>query len=197
MKFFMKKENVDKYIEMIEDYDGTWLLNKLGEFLKLGASLLELGMGAGKDLDILSRNYNVIGSDNSEIFLDRYRKLNTGIKVINLDAIEMNIYEKFDCIYSNKVLHHLTREDFIKSIKNQKKNLNEDGIIFMTLWRGKYKEEMMFNDEVRFTYYLESDIEEIVKDDYEVVHMEAYKEFEEEENDSLLVVLKRNQKHER
>lgn len=192
MKFFMKKENVDKYIEMIEDYDGTWLLNKLGEFLKLGASLLELGMGAGKDLDILSRNYNVIGSDNSEIFLDRYRKLNTGIKVINLDAIEMNIYEKFDCIYSNKVLHHLTREDFIKSIKNQKKNLNEDGIIFMTLWRGKYKEEMMFNDEVRFTYYLESDIEEIVKDDYEVVHMEAYKEFEEEENDSLLVVLKRN-----
>lgn len=189
MDFFKNKENVDKYIEMVKDYDGTWLINKIDDYLEKECSLLELGMGPGTDLQILSRKYKVVGSDNSSIFIEKFNKKNTGIEAIYIDAKEMNTDRKFDCIYSNKVLHHLKKSEFIESIKNQNKNLNQGGIIFMTLWRGEYREEIMFDGEVRFTYYLESDIKEIVEKDYNILCLETYNECD--KNDSLLVVLRK------
>lgn len=189
MKFFMNEQNVDKYIDMVKEYDASWIVNKLKDYLPKGSSLLELGMGPGKDLELIAKDYKVVGSDNSQVFIDKFNEKNNGIEAIYVDAIEMNIDRKFDCIYSNKVLHHLTKKDFIKSIENQKKNLNPEGIIFMTLWKGEHKEEMMFNDEVRFTYYLEDDIKEIAKNKFDIVVMETYTECE--TDDSLLVVLKR------
>ena len=191
MKFFMNEENVNKYIEMTKEYDPSWIVGKVRDYLTEGSTLLELGMGEGKDLDLLSKYYDVIGTDNSEIFIEKYKAKDTGIEVICMDAVEMNIDVKVDCIYSNKVLHHLTKDDFIKSLYNQFKILNDDGIIFMTLWRDEFKEETMHNGEIRFTYYLEDDIREIVKEKYEIVNIQVYTEFEEAEDDSLLIVLKK------
>ena len=48
-------------------------------------------MGPGKDVDLLSKYFNVTGSDNSEIFLERYRKRNPDADLILLDAAEMQI----------------------------------------------------------------------------------------------------------
>ncbi len=189
MNFFMKEENVDKYIKMVKDYDSSEIINKLRQYLKEGSSLLELGMGPGKDLEMLSKFYKVVGSDNSPVFIDKFNSKGTSIEVILLDAIEMNTEKKFDCIYSNKVLQHLTKKDFMKSLKNQIKNLNNNGIVFMTLWKGTHREEIEFNGEIRFTYYLEEDIREIVKDDYEIVKLESYTE--EANEDSLLAVLRK------
>ncbi len=191
MKFFMKEENVNQYIEMTREYDPTSIVNKVKKYLPKGSTLLELGMGEGRDLELLSKEYKVVGSDNSEVFVNKYKEKNKGIEVLPIDAIMMNTGRTFDCIYSNKVLHHLTKKDFIKSLELQKNNLNNKGIIFMTLWNGEYREEIMFDGEIRFTYYLENDIREIVKNDYDIVTIETYNEFEEHENDSLLVILRK------
>ncbi len=191
MKFFMKEENVNQYIEMTREYDPTSIVNKVKKYLPKGSTLLELGMGEGRDLELLSKEYKVVGSDNSEVFINKYKEKNKGIEVLPIDAIMMNTERTFDCIYSNKVLHHLTKKDFIKSLNLQKNNLNNKGIIFMTLWNGEYREEIMFDGEIRFTYYLENDIREIVKNDYDIVTIETYNEFEEHENDSLLVILRK------
>ncbi len=191
MKFFMKEENVNQYIEMTREYDPTSIVNKVKKYLPKGSTLLELGMGEGRDLELLSKEYKVVGSDNSEVFVNKYKEKNKGIEVLPIDAIMMNTERTFDCIYSNKVLHHLTKKDFIKSLELQKNNLNNKGIIFMTLWNGEYREEIMFDGEIRFTYYLENDIREIVKNDYDIVTIETYNEFEEHENDSLLVILRK------
>lgn len=191
MKFFMKEENVNQYIEMTKEYDPTSIVNKVKKYLPKGSTLLELGMGEGRDLELLSKEYKVVGSDNSEVFINKYKEKNKGIEVLPIDAIMMNTERTFDCIYSNKVLHHLTKKDFIKSLNLQKNNLNNKGIIFMTLWNGEYREEIMFDGEIRFTYYLENDIREIVKNDYDIVTIETYNEFEEHENDSLLVILRK------
>lgn len=189
MKFFMKEENVDKYIKMVKDYDSSNIINKLRMYLEDGASLLELGMGPGKDLEMLSKYYKVVGSDNSPVFIDKFNSKGNNIEAILLDAIEMNTTRKFDCIYSNKVLQHLTKKEFIESLKNQIKNLNDEGIIFMTLWKGTHREEIEFNGEIRFTYYLEEDIRELVSEDYEIIVLQSYAE--ETNDDSLLVVLKK------
>lgn len=46
----------------------------LTQRLPSGASVLELGMGPGFDLDLLRKNYEVAGSDDSQFFLDGYRE---------------------------------------------------------------------------------------------------------------------------
>ncbi len=188
MEYFKKRENVQKYKEMVGEHDGSWLIEKLSVYLNNGNTVLELGMGLGLDFELLSKKYAVTGTDNSPIFVEDYKNKNPKADIVLLDAIHVDINKNFDCIFSNKVLHHLTKKQFEVSLKNQKAHLNDDGIIFMTLWHGEHKEEMMFNDELRFTYYKENDIKEIVGDDFEILAIEKFKEFD--EDDSILVVLK-------
>jgi cyclopropane fatty-acyl-phospholipid synthase-like methyltransferase len=76
MGFFDIEENVNEYIELAEGFDGAILINELKNHLPQGSSVLELGMGPGKDLDLLSKQYTVTGSDSSNVFINLYRKKN-------------------------------------------------------------------------------------------------------------------------
>ena len=69
MRYFDSEENVDAYIAMAEGYDGAELIALLRRYLPEGSSVLELGMGPGKDLDLLRPSYRVTGSDTSRAFL--------------------------------------------------------------------------------------------------------------------------------
>ena len=188
MSYFMNRVNVDTYKEMLGDYDNSWVVNKLSEFISAGAKVLEIGMGTGLDLNLLSKKYEVIGSDNSPIFINDYNIKNKGGKAILLDAISVDINDSFDCIYSNKVLQHLTKDQFLKSLSNQGKCLNANGIIYFTLWYGEYREELYFDDSLRFTYYTENDIKDMVADNFDIIHINRFTESD--DMDSLLVVLK-------
>ncbi len=188
MDYFKNSNNVDKYLEMVANYDASFIVNEVLRFLPKGSTLLELGIGSGKDLELLAQSYTVVGSDYSQFFVDKFNEKQTGIKVMLLDAIKMEINLTFDCIYSNKVLHHLTREEFKISLYNQARCLNQNGIIFMTLWRGEYKEELLCEQTYRATYYLVNDIEEIVSDYYKIISIQTYEEFE--TDDSMMIVLK-------
>ena len=65
MSFFHEEKNVKEYISMCEGYDGEELINILRNNLAEGSTILELGMGPGKDLDILQKYYKMTGSDYS------------------------------------------------------------------------------------------------------------------------------------
>ena len=43
---------------MAEGFDGRELIEILKKYLSKGSTVLELGMGPGKDLDILNKNYS-------------------------------------------------------------------------------------------------------------------------------------------
>ncbi len=145
-------------------------------------------MGTGFEFTILSKKYEALGTDNSPLFVDNYlsKYPNTNVKV--LDAVDINLANKFDCIYSNKVLQNLTKDDFIKSLSKQHEHLNTNGIIFMTLWHGRHDEMLLMDDTLRITYYEENDIKELTNDLFEITKLERYTELE--ENDSILIVLK-------
>ena len=123
MNFYNNSENVDKYIEMCEQYDGNKLYLKLQKHLANGKSLLELGSGPGNDIQFLKRFYKVTGSDLSDEFLKRCTKKFPDTQFLKLDAKTINLPEQFNCIYSNKVLHHLTEEELVTSLLKQKKAL--------------------------------------------------------------------------
>lgn len=170
---------------MVEGYDGSKLINELRTNLKDGSTVLEIGMGPGVDLDILKKYYKVAGSDSSKIFVERYKKQHPDSDVFLLDATDIKIHRKFDCLYSNKVLIHLTKEDCLRSFKMQKKILNAGGILFHSFWHGDKVEE---HQGLLFTYYTDYELMAMVKDDYDILKVQKYMEFE--EDDSLYIVLK-------
>jgi len=54
MGYFDTNEGVDEYIETAEGYDGRELIEILRSHVPSGSSVLELGMGPGKDLALHS-----------------------------------------------------------------------------------------------------------------------------------------------
>ena len=187
MGFFDTEKGVDEYIKMAEGYDGTELIKILQEYLPENSTILELGIGPGKDLDILSKTFTATGSDNSSAFLDRYKKNNPDSDLLKLDAVTLDTDRTFDCIYSNKVLHHLRREDLKRSIQRQTEIIKPNGIIFHSLWKGDGDENY---DGMLFTRYQIEGLKQIIGDGFDILEMKAYTEME--KDDSIYVVLRKS-----
>lgn len=186
MGYYDDQKNVDEYIDMADGYDGRELVSVLREHLESGATVLELGMGPGKDLDLLGAHYRVVGSDTSSIFLDRYRQQHPSADLLLLDAATLDTDRRFDAIYSNKVLHHLTRQELSDSFRRQAQVLKSNGILLHALWYGDKEEEM---HGLRFVYYTADTLCQLIGDELELVQSRRYSELE--EDDSLYVVLRK------
>ncbi|MCR9253467.1 MAG: class I SAM-dependent methyltransferase [bacterium] len=181
--FYHKKENVEEYIKISKGFDGSDLIEELKNHLASDSSLLELGMGEGKDLDILANTYKVTGSDYSDAFLNLYKEKNPDSDLVQLDAITLQINKKFDGIYSNKVLHHLHEDELKQSISRQAEILNPNGVILHSFWRGSGIEEF---DEMFAMHYMENDLIPLFEKEFKILEIRSYKEME--EDDSLFIV---------
>ncbi len=186
MGFFDSKKNVEDYIKMVEGSDGSELIDTLKTYVASGRSVLEIGMGPGKDLDILSKSFTAIGSDNSQVFLDLYHEKNPGADLMLLDAVRMDTERTFDCIYSNKVLHHLTQKELEQSLKKQRQVVKDNGILFHSFWHG---DKIEFHHGLRFTFYTEETIFPMIPKGLKILEFTVYKEFE--KNDSFYLVLQK------
>lgn len=183
MDFYNDPLKVDEYEKICEGYDGTELYKVLDQYLAEQSTLLEIGSGPGNDINYLLKKYLVTGSDLSDEFLARCKKRFPGIPFVQLDAVSINIDKKFDCVYSNKVLHHLTMEQLEKSFKRQQKVIQENGIFAHTFWLGDKEFTMegmlfMFHDRERLI--------SLVAKYFTILDTHDYEEFE--EGDSIFVI---------
>ena len=183
MGFYDEKETANEYIAMAEDYDGSLLIDVLSKHLPERSTVLELGMGPGQDLKVLGQRYQVTGSDNSNFFLDRYRKLHPNADLLELDAVTLNTQRKFDCICSNKVLHHLSSDDIILSLSRQHTLLNGSGLVMHSFWAGDGVKELKG---LKFHYYTEKALKDLFSQNFEIITLVTYEELE--ADDSLYVV---------
>jgi trans-aconitate methyltransferase len=183
MGFYDKEENIDKYTQFIPNHDGVELISVLKTQLAKNSTVLELGIGPGKDFELLANDYEVTGSDRSLVFLDKYRKKNPHAELLQLDARTLETDKTFDCIYSNKVLIHLTREELGQSLARQREILNDNGLLMHSFWQGD-KEEVY--DDLRITYYTERQLLDMMKEFYEVVEIKPHAKMT--EGDSIYVL---------
>jgi cyclopropane fatty-acyl-phospholipid synthase-like methyltransferase len=186
MGFFDTEEGVLEYEQMAEGYDGRDLIARLKAHVPQGSSVLELGMGPGKDLDLLLESYKAVGSDNSVVFLERYRGRGGAGEAIQLDAVALATDRTFDAIYSNKVLQHLARDEAKRSLERQAEVLNPGGIALHSLWYGDKEEE---HSGLRFIHYTEESFQALMPHTFKIIEQERYTEME--DNDSLVIVLKK------
>ncbi len=186
MAYFDDEENVTEYIKMAEGFDGRALIPVLRAHLKDNSTLLELGMGPGKDLELLSAYFRVTGSDNSKVFIERYQAAHPDADLLWLDAVSLETERKFDCIYSNKVLHHLTKAELQDSFQKQEKMLNPGGFLFHTFWFGDTEEDY---SGLRFVYYTPETLRSLIGDEYKIVETKMYAEME--DKDSFYILLQK------
>lgn len=158
MGYYDGVENVEAYIRMAADYDGSLLVDILRRRLPCKSSVLELGMGPGKDLLLHDQHFQVVGTDVSAIFAERSRKLHPQLAVQQLDAIAIEMDRRFDANYSNKVLSHLAPEELRASFKRQAQVLENSGLALHSFWIGDAESE---HQGLRFVYYREDPLKRL------------------------------------
>ncbi|MFN3196546.1 MAG: class I SAM-dependent methyltransferase [Chlorobiota bacterium] len=185
--YYNTREKVEEYIRQAEGYSGQEIIGSLDKYLSKESKILELGSGPGTDFGILSKKYNVVGSDLSIEFLNVLREKFPQMEFLQLDAVKINTSLKFDCIYSNKVLHHLSNSELEQSFASQEFALNPDGLICHSFWKGEGEEifkGMLVN------YQTKESLTRLLQDKFEILVLEDYAEFE--ENDSVFVIARVN-----
>ena len=186
MNYYHEEKSVSEYIKMAEGYDGKEFIPVLRKYLPENATVLELGMGPGKDVELLSEYFQVTGSDYSKIFIERFQKIHPDADLILLDAITLKTERKFDCVYSNKVMYHLAKAELEESFRRQADLLTNGGILFHTFWYGDEEENY---SELRMIYYTQETLSKLIGDEFEELEYKMYAEME--ENDSFYIVLRK------
>jgi len=185
-EYYKTKESVEEYTRMAKDVSGKQLIEKLKQVLPPNSVLLEIGSGPGTDWRILNESYNVLGSDNSNEFLNHLIRENPKGEFIELDANSLKTDRNFHGVYSNKVMHHLTDKELINSVKRQYEILNSNGIVCHSFWKGEGSE--IFKG-LFVNYHNEAGLREVFKNYFKILSIENYKEFE--EDDSILLIGKK------
>ena len=185
-QYYHSKESVDEYISLSQGFNGSNLIAQLEKVLAAGASVLEIGSGPGKDYELLRKNYEVVGSDLSEEFLSRLRERFPDGEFAQVDASTLEIDRKFEGIYSNKVLHHLSVDELLCSFHRQNELLVSGGIICHSFWKGEGSE--VFKG-MYVKYHSQKDLSGILDGLFEVINIIEYAEFE--AGDSLMLLARK------
>jgi len=185
-EYYKTESSVQEYIELAKDVNGKELIEKLKPHLLKNSTVLELGSGPGTDWKILKQHYKTIGSDFSDEFLTHLKQQNPKEQFLKLDASTITTNIKFDGIYANKVMHHLSDEKLKASVKRQAEILNTNGTICLSFWEGKGSEVFkgMF-----VNYHDKESIKEYFEPFFHVLTLETYMEFE--KDDSLLLIARK------
>ncbi|WP_025667629.1 class I SAM-dependent methyltransferase [Aquimarina megaterium] len=185
-EYYKTKDSVEEYIRLAKEVNGGELIEKFKEFLPSDSTLLEIGTGPGTDWNILNKDYKVTGSDNSNEFLKHLISSYPSGRFLDLDAVTLNTDEKYNGIYSNKVMHHLKDSELKNSIKRQHDILKSGGIICHSFWKGEGSE--IFKG-LFVNYHTKKSLRDFFEDYFEILLIMNYTEFE--EADSLLLIGKK------
>ena len=185
-RYYHTKESVAEYIHLAKEVSGITLIKKWLQFMPVQAHVLELGSGPGTDWEILSKYFSVIGSDFSKEFIQHLKRRHPTGEFLNLDASSLLTSKKFDGIYSNKVLHHLTHTQLISSVQKQHELLHLHGVICHSFWKGEGTEEFKG---LFVNYHSQEDLRSYFAPYFDIILLETYAEFE--PNDSLLLIAKK------
>jgi cyclopropane fatty-acyl-phospholipid synthase-like methyltransferase len=186
LNYYNTKESVQEYIKLAEGFSGEKHISKLATYLSEGSSLLEIGSGPGTDFEILSKKYQVTGSDYSEEFINHLQSRFPNRSFLRLNAVDLNTKQTFDAIYSNKVLHHLKDDELKSSVERQFYILQNDGILCHSFWKGEGSEVFkgMF-----VNYQNEDSLNDFFSPYFDILTMDSYAEFE--KGDSIVLFAKR------
>jgi len=184
--YYENEANVENYSKFTPAHDGALLVDALSSLLPQGSTLLELGMGPGKDYRLLKQRFKVTGSDFSNTFLERYRALDPAAELLQLDARTLPTERCFDAIFSNKVLIHFSPEELQQSFLRQHEVLNEGGLIMHSFWYGEGVKEF---EGLKLVYHNERDLTAMLEGYFDILALEQHAKMA--QGDSIYVIARK------
>ena len=184
--YYENPDNVANYSKFNPTHDGALLVDALLPWLEEGATVLELGMGPGKDLELLGQRYRVTGSDFSSAFLERYRDKSPAADLLLLDALTIDTDRHFDAVFSNKVLVHMSADELAESFARQHAVLNPGGVILHSFWYGEGEQDF---GELTLRRRNENDLPPLLEPHFEILALERHAKMK--DGDSLYVVARK------
>jgi ubiquinone/menaquinone biosynthesis C-methylase UbiE len=126
----------DRYLdERTRDSEDIHLLDELINRLPSGAKILDAGCGAGIPVtQILSRYFDVVGVDFSEVQIERARKNVPQAEFLCNDMTQLYFPENtFDAIVSYYAIIHIPREEHQSLLANFYRMLRPNGLALLCL----------------------------------------------------------------
>ncbi len=180
---FNSIEKAKSYIDMLEGYDNSFVITNFKAHIDRNCKVLELGMGPALDYDSLKDEYDITVSDTSDAFISLFNKKYDAI-ALNICVKDIEIDEKFDCIFTNKVLQVLNDDEMKESFINQYNALNDNGMIFHCIWIGEGYDDCPSN------YTSIDKLEKILMGLFTIDKIIAYSEIK--QDDSIILVAKKS-----
>jgi 2-polyprenyl-3-methyl-5-hydroxy-6-metoxy-1,4-benzoquinol methylase len=131
------KEKMDEFYNKFnpqKERFNEWMIPLLTKLIPKNGDVLEVGCGFGKTLDWIynkNKKLNLVGSDLSEIAINKASEYYPHIKFICEDAEKANHDNKFDLIINSQTLEHVDNPELI--INNMKNWLKPNGNLFITV----------------------------------------------------------------
>lgn len=140
-KYLLEKTRKD-YNLIAEDFSRTrwniWAEFKIfRDYVKEGDSVLDVGCGNGRLLELLERKHiNYLGIDISEKLIDLARKKYPQNDFLVADNLNLPFPDdKFDKVFSVAVLHTIPSEELRKkALSELKRVLKPNGLLILTVW---------------------------------------------------------------
>jgi len=124
---------------------------------------LDLGTGAGTQAIALSKlGFKVMGTDISKSAIKKAKKLSKKVKFKQDNILKTKIKDKFNYIFDRGCLHVFDPKYWNSYVKNIKKVLEKDGVLFLKTFSIKEKKGP---GPYRFS---KNDIRRIFKKDFEI-----------------------------
>lgn len=144
-----------KYEDSTRDNLPTEELEKFGNLLPRGGKVLDAGCAYGNQSNLLQqKGFSIEGVDLSSVFISRAKELYPRIAFTRMDIRNLQFEdERFDGIWANAVLLHLTDEDIILTLDQFRRVLKPRGILFVSFKKGSgsgKKLETFTADDERF-----------------------------------------------
>ena len=112
----------------------------LKKYINKDDSVLDLGCGNGRLIEMLQSSNKYLGIDNSKGLIKIAKKRYPNFKFQQRDILKLNLKKKFNTIYSLSVIHHFPKKYHQKFIQIIKKHLNKNGKTIITVWKLNQKQ---------------------------------------------------------
>lgn len=165
---FAYNSNPEKYIDQTMNMVPYDWIDKMEKLLPPNGKVLDAGCAYGRDAnEFFERGFEVVGVDLSEELLAKGKEKFPGLTLKQMDVRKLDFKDKkFDCVWCNAVLLHLTDPDIEKTLKEFHRVLKKDGVLYTSFQEGDGTEDRVTTfgtDNPRFfNLKTKDDIEEII-----------------------------------
>jgi len=130
----------DDFWHRTRDHDVSQNIDALLRWVRplLGARILDLGCGPGRDLKVFrTRGHTAVGVDGCPSFVEMARAF-SGCEVWMQDFLDLDLPDDFfDGVYANATLFHVPRSELPRVLQAIRASLRPGGVLFASIPRGE------------------------------------------------------------